>query len=40
MYVAVNQLHLSPPLNAGNNQSQPPYYVMRFKAPAELVSGR
>ena len=40
MYVAVNQLHLSPPLNAGNKQSQPPYYVMRFKAPAELVSGR
>ncbi|MEO1341098.1 MAG: L-dopachrome tautomerase-related protein [Cyanobacteria bacterium J06635_13] len=40
MYIAVNQLHLSPPLNAGQNESQLPYYVMRFKAPAELVSGR
>lgn len=40
MYVAVNKLHLSPPLNGGQNQSQPPYYVMRFRAPAELASGR
>lgn len=40
MYVAVNQLHLSSLLNAGENESRSPYYVMRFKAPAELVSGR
>ncbi|MFK8184759.1 MAG: L-dopachrome tautomerase-related protein [Phormidesmis sp.] len=40
MYVVVNKLHLSPLLNAGENESEPPYYVMRFQAPADLVVGR
>ncbi|MEM8805134.1 MAG: L-dopachrome tautomerase-related protein [Cyanobacteria bacterium P01_G01_bin.38] len=40
MYVAVNKLHLSPPLNAGQNESEPPYYIMRFRAPADLAVGR
>lgn len=34
VYVTVNRLHRSAALNAGQNESQPPYYVFRFAQPA------
>jgi hypothetical protein len=34
MYVAVNKLHLSAKLNAGETESEPPYYIIRFPALA------
>ena len=40
MYVAVNKLHLSAKLNAGENESQPPYYIIRFPALAPTFVGR
>jgi sugar lactone lactonase YvrE len=40
MYVAVNKLHLSAKLNAGENASQPPYYIVRFPALAPTAVGR
>jgi len=40
MYVTVNQLHRSPPLNEGVNAAQPPFYVMRFRPLAPVVVGR
>ena len=33
VYVTVNRLHRSAALNAGQNESQPPYYVFRFAQP-------
>ena len=38
VYVAANQLHLSPVLNNGVDETTPPYHVLRFKplAPAEI----
>jgi hypothetical protein len=40
MYVAVNKLHRSAKLNAGENESQPPYYIVRFPALAPTLVGR
>ncbi len=40
MYVAVNQLHRSAPLNAGVNASRPPYAIVRFRPLAHPVPGR
>lgn len=40
MYVAVNKLNLSKQLNAGVNESQPPYYVVRFQPLAPVTVGR
>jgi hypothetical protein len=40
MYVAVNKLHLSAKLNAGVNESEPPYFIVRFPALAPTVVGR
>lgn len=40
IYVVVNQLHRSPPLNNGENAAQMPFLVMRFKAEAPAVPGR
>ncbi|NMO21305.1 hypothetical protein HPC49_47310 [Pyxidicoccus fallax] len=33
VYVTVNRLHRSANLNAGENESKPPYYVFRFAQP-------
>lgn len=33
VYVTVNRLHRSAALNAGENESRPPYYVFRFSQP-------
>lgn len=40
MYVAVNKLHRTPQLNAGVNESEPPYYVVRFQPLAPVTVGR
>lgn len=40
MFVAVNKLHRTPQLNAGVNESQPPYYVVRFQPLAPVTVGR
>jgi sugar lactone lactonase YvrE len=40
MYATVNKLNRSAPLNGGENRSQPPYYVVRFKPIGVAVVGR
>lgn len=40
MYVACNQLHLSPALNAGVNEARPPFLIIRFRPLAESAVGR
>ena len=35
VYATVNQLHLSPPLNRGKNEAEPPFAIVRFKPLAE-----
>jgi len=40
VYVAVNQLHKGPVLNAGRDMSQPPYLILRFKPQSAGVVGR
>ncbi|MBD2022082.1 hypothetical protein H6F43_18040 [Leptolyngbya sp. FACHB-36] len=40
LYTVVNQLHRTSTLNGGENRSQPPYYVFRFKPLAAGVAGR
>ena len=40
IYVTVSQLHNSPPLNNGNNDSNPPFYLVRFPALASGAVGR
>lgn len=40
VYVVSNQLHLSVPFNRGKDLSEPPFYVLRFKALAPGVVGR
>ena len=39
-YVVVNQLHLGPVLNAGQDESAAPYLIVRFKRDAAGVIGR
>ncbi|MEM8838343.1 MAG: L-dopachrome tautomerase-related protein [Pseudomonadota bacterium] len=40
IWVAINQLNLSAPLNGGTNISVPPFYVARVPAVAPLIVGR
>ena len=40
VYVTVSQLHNSPPLNNGENDSNPPFYLVRFPALASGEVGR
>ncbi len=40
VYVTVNQLHRSPPLNDGEDASVPPYYIVRFPALTSGTPGR
>ena len=40
IYVTVSQLHNSPPLNNGKNDSNPPFYLVRFPALASGEVGR
>lgn len=40
MYVVANQLHLGPVLNAGEDETKPPYYILRFKPQAPGTVGR
>jgi hypothetical protein len=40
MYVAVNQLHRSPPLNRGVNRAQPPFYIVSFQPLSPAAVGR
>ena len=40
IYVTVNQLHNSPPLNNGRNTAQPPFYLVKFPALASGKVGR
>ncbi len=40
MYATVNKLHRSAALNAGENLSRPPYYVVRFRPLGTAVVGR
>jgi hypothetical protein len=40
MYVTVNKLHRTSQLNAGSDESEPPYYIIRFPPLAPCVLGR
>lgn len=40
IYVTVNQLHRSPPLNEGEDGSEPPYLILRFPALSPSSVGR
>lgn len=40
MYATVNKLNRSAVMNAGENRSEPPYYIVRFRAISEAVPGR
>lgn len=40
IYVTVNRLHKSALLNKGVDESDPPYYITRFKALSEVSVGR
>jgi len=40
MYVAVNQLHKSPPLNGGVNGATPPFYIVSFQPLSPAAVGR
>ena len=40
MYVVANQLHLGPVLNAGEDETEPPYYIFRFQPLAPGTIGR
>jgi sugar lactone lactonase YvrE len=40
IYLTVNQLHRSAPLNKGDNDAAPPFYIFRFDALGEVVPGR
>lgn len=40
MYVVANQLHLGPVLNAGEDETSPPYYIFRFEPLAPGTIGR
>lgn len=40
MYVTVNKLHRTAQLNAGKDESEPPYYIIRFRPLAPAALGR
>jgi sugar lactone lactonase YvrE len=40
LYVVANQLHRGPVLNAGVNDAEPPFYVLRFRPLADGIVGR
>ncbi len=40
MYVVANQLHRGPVLNAGEDETEPPYYIFRFRPLAPGTVGR
>ncbi len=40
LYVVLNQLHKSPPLNGGQDGTTPPYLLVRFKPLAAGIVGR
>jgi sugar lactone lactonase YvrE len=40
LYIAVNQLHLAPPLNGGVEGAAPPYRIMRVYTGTEGIPGR
>lgn len=40
IYLTVNQLHRSAPLNKGVNEAEPPFYIFRFDALGEAIPGR
>lgn len=40
IYLTVNQLHRSAPLNKGENTAEPPFYIFRFDALGRAVTGR
>ncbi len=40
LYVVINQLHKGPVLNAGNNETKPPFLIIRFKPLAPGITGR
>ncbi len=40
LYIAVNQLHRSPPLNGGVEAAEPPFRIMRVYTGSEGVPGR
>ena len=40
VYVTVSQMHLSAQFNGGEEESAPPYYVLRFPALADGAAGR
>ena len=40
LYVVVNQLHKGPLLNAGEDVTEPPFYIIRFKPLAPGIIGR
>lgn len=40
VYVTVNQLHRSAPLNRGRETAAPPYHLFRFRPLAPVVPGR
>lgn len=39
MYVTVNKLHRTAQLNAGKDESEPPYYIIRFRPLGPASSG-
>lgn len=40
IYVTINKLHLTPMLNKGRDEAQPPFYLARFRALGPTVVGR
>jgi sugar lactone lactonase YvrE len=40
IYLTVNQLHRSAPLNRGDETAEPPFYIFRFDGVGQVVPGR
>ncbi|KST68747.1 hypothetical protein [Mastigocoleus testarum] len=40
LYSVINQLHRTPPLNAGKNDTKPPFLIIRIKPLADGIVGR
>jgi hypothetical protein len=40
LYIAVNQLHRSPPLNGGVEAGEPPYLILRLRTEHAGIAGR